>query len=218
MQTFKKSPYRVMFTLFTACPWHICLIMSAAICLLLLRYSPGLGTHSDFINALARILPLAAAIPGLIFLVAALTGVVTSYKRKRQRRIARTLDRLAALPQKAFVKIIISAYAHQGYRILNHSELPVQSGIVDLMLMKDFQKYLVHISPIQNFNNDKTIISQLVNLMGRLQAGRIIMITRNTFGQSVRDSAAGHPVDLLEGMALYRLARRASKTKKALQI
>ncbi len=94
----------------------------------------------------------------------------------------------------------------------------IMSAAICLMLMKDFQKYLVHISPIQNFNNEKTIISQLVNLMGRLQAGRIIMITRNTFGQSVRDSAAGHPVDLLEGMALYRLARRASKTKKALQI
>jgi hypothetical protein len=217
-QTFKKSPYRVMFTLFTACPWHICLILSAAIYFLLHHYNPGVDAHSPFINGLARILSLPAALLGVMFFVAALTGVVTSYSRKRQRRISRSLEHLTALPQKAFVKIIKRAYAHQGYRILNHSELPVQSGIVDFMLMKDFQKYLVHICPIQNFNNDEAIIGQLVDLMGKLQAGRIIMIKRTPLGRIARESAAGHPVDLIEGMALYRLAMRTPKTKKALRI
>jgi restriction system protein len=140
----------------------------------------------------------------IIFLAGA---VMSAFKRQRagkllssvqERNDARALNEMS---WREFELLVGEAFHQQGYQVVETGSGGADGG-VDLVLLRDGEKYLVQCKQWKAFKVGVEVVRELYGLMAAQGAAGGLVVTSGTFTDESRRFAAGRNVHLVDGAKL----------------
>ena len=144
-----------------------------------------------------------------------LAGAGTSAWRRRERRAlvtnvvqSKAADVLDNMTWQQFEHLVGEAFRLQGYSVLETGGGGADGG-VDLILMKNGEKFLVQCKQWKAFKVGVAVVRELYGVMAAKGATGGFVVTSGRFTEEATSFARGRNVELVDGPALHALIRRA---------
>jgi len=178
------------------------------------RYGIGwlFGSNPNpYIAGLARQLssdafaPFAWLVCGLCWL-AAVVSYISARGRRRLLETRSGLDSLRALTWRQFEVLVGEAFRRQGYTVEETGQGRADGGI-DLLLRKEGKLTLVQCKRWKTQRVDVKVVREMFGLLAHHQASAVKIIAVGTYTADAQRFAAGKPIELITGEALFELIR-----------
>jgi restriction system protein len=157
-----------------------------------------------------------ASIGQYVLPILCLAGAAMSAWRRRERRqlignVARSeaADALDGMSWQQFERLVGEGFRLQGYRVVETDGGGADGGI-DLVLIKDGEKYLVQCKQWRAFRVGVEVVRELYGVMAAKGAAGGFVVTSGRFTDEAHKFAEGRNVQLTDGTRLRTLIKQAT--------
>ncbi|HOV57284.1 MAG TPA: restriction endonuclease [Rhodanobacteraceae bacterium] len=142
--------------------------------------------------------------------VAAVYGAIALWRRLRQRQdeveSAIGLQLLHGLKWRELAHLLRQALRPRGYEPADEERAPGEGGF-DLLMQRGTERYLVQCKHGGSYTIGAAAVRELLGLLEDQEAGGAILVTTGRFDAEAHAVARNRPVQLFEGVTLWRELR-----------
>ncbi len=167
--------------------------------------------------------PLARIAQGLIPLLCLYGAGLSAWRGLRQwhrQRLLRSVtrsqaaDALEAITWQEFEQLVGEAFRLQGYEVTETGGGGADGG-VDLLLLRDGERYLVQCKQWKAFKVGVQVVRELYGVMAAQGATGGWVVTSGRFTPAAHDFAQGRNIALIDGPQLMAMLKKYAPSKKA---
>lgn len=124
---------------------------------------------------------------------------------RRRDETAAGITALSALSWREFIRLLLEALSRRGYQRLVDPEAPASDGDYTLVRKdaRDDGQWLLAAKHGSAFVLGRAPVNELVAAMAVAGASGGFLVTQGRIDEAARQAARGHPVELLDGAALW---------------
>ncbi|MFG3451337.1 restriction endonuclease [Stutzerimonas stutzeri] len=217
----KQSPFEDLIDLAALLPWWITLPLALIAYLWLHSIAispiPTLANPAEFNSQLPGMMLRGLAAPAQYLLPAALViGAIASiFGRMRRKKlfnsVARNENTLESISWREFELLVGEAFRRKGFTVQETGQGGADGGI-DLVLLKDGEKYLVQCKQWRRQLVQVNVIRELFGVMAAEGAKGGFVVISGRFTEDARAFAQGKNLQLIEGAELDDMIRQSRAT------
>lgn len=218
----KHSLLEDVLDLLAMLPWWVCVVLAAVSYFLLhrlaipIQVSDAQGQGGAMVGVMmqkAVIHGLANAGQYIVPLLCLAAAALSAWRRKQRQTLvadvaqARDANALDGMNWREFELLVGEAYRLQGYRV---SEIGGggSDGGVDLVLVKDSEKFFVQCKQWKAYKVGVTIVRELYGVMAAKGATGGFVVTSGRFTADAIAFAQGRNIELIGGPQLFEMIQR----------
>ncbi len=224
----KQSPFEDLIDLAALLPWWITLPLALIAYLWLHSIAtspiPTLANPAEFNSQLPGMMLRGLAVPAQYFLPAALViGAIASvFGRMRRKKlfnsVASNENTLESISWREFESLVGEAFRRKGFTVQETGQGGADGGI-DLVLLKDGEKYLVQCKQWRRQLVQVNVVRELFGVIAAEGAKGGFVVISGRFTEDAKAFAQGKNLQLIEGGELNDMIRqsRATAARQSLQ-
>jgi len=217
----KQSPFEDLIDLAALLPWWVTLPLAFVAFLWLHSIAispiPRLANPAEFGSQLPGMMFRGLAAPAQYFLPAALViGAIASvFGRMRRKKlfdsVASNENTLESISWREFELLVGEAFRRKGFTVQETGQGGADGGI-DLVLLKDGEKYLVQCKQWRRQLVQVNVVRELFGVMAAERAKGGFIVISGRFTEDAKVFAQGKNLRLIEGAELNEMIRQSRAT------
>lgn len=217
----KQSPFEDLIDLAALLPWWLTLPLALIAYLWLHSIAispiPTVANPADFGSNMSGMMLRGLAVPAQYLLPAALViGAIASVVARMRRKklfnsIASTENTLESISWREFELLVGEAFRRKGFTVEETGQGGADGGI-DLVLLKDGEKYLVQCKQWRRQLVQVNVVRELFGVMAAEGAKGGFVVISGRFTEDAKAFARGKNLQLIEGVELSDMIRQSRAT------
>ncbi|MCQ4314909.1 restriction endonuclease [Stutzerimonas zhaodongensis] len=217
----KQSPFEDLIDLAALLPWWLTLPLALIAYLWLHSIAispiPTVANPADFGSHMSGMMLRGLAVPAQYLLPAALViGAIASVVARMRRKklfnsIASTENTLESISWREFELLVGEAFRRKGFTVEETGQGGADGGI-DLVLLKDGEKYLVQCKQWRRQLVQVNVVRELFGVMAAEGAKGGFVVISGRFTEDAKAFARGKNLQLIEGVELSDMIRQSRAT------